>query len=159
MRNWTILFTSRCWLVAFVVFVAGCIVSRTTPRIDAGAIRQIAVYDCRTLSGVSTERFVKTIETTDELEGIVELFGRYQEGWAPLRGTEPVGMLRIDYFDTNSPDPAQGPTAQFRLTRSGVVTHIGGKPYRHDISPADRKAICQLTGLEETFFSESHGDE
>lgn len=145
-------------LVIALLSSPGCTVTRTAPRFDAHAVQQIAVYDCRTQAGTSTERFVKAIDTQPEVDGIAELLGRYQDGWTPLRVTEPVGMLRLDCFDASGRDPAQSPVAQFRITPSGVVTYIDGRPYSHDIAPADQQAICRLAKLEDSFFSEPRGD-
>lgn len=145
---------SKLLLAASAIFLVSCAVPRTAQRFDVRDVQQIRVYDWRPQTRAA-DHFVTAIEARDKVGQIVDLLGRYEEGWVPVRVTVATGYLVLDCMSNGNPEKDKWPMAQFRISPRSIGTYIDGKPYSQEMTRADQIRLCRIIGLEESFFSEA----
>ncbi len=146
--------TGLCILPLALLCVSGCAWSRTPPPLDAHTIQLIQANDCRTVSDHSSSRFIREIEDERDIAAIVALIDKYRDDWSMLRCSEPIGELRLAFYGR---DASGNPTylGVYAFLDSSVVTSAEGGPIGHDMSLADRKMLCRLVGIDDSFFDDS----
>jgi hypothetical protein len=140
-------------LTAIAVPLYGCAAPRPAQHFESRDVQQVRAYDWETQTE-SPGRLVRTIEAGDEVDQIVALLGRYEEGWVPVHMTVPAGSLVLEYVGRESSATDNWPMTQFRISPGSIVTYIDGKPYSREMSGKDQERLCRILGLEESFFSE-----
>jgi len=133
-----------------ILTCSGCALPRIIGSVQPALVAQIVVYDCRQLD----EKHLATITDRTKIEAIVRLLNQYRFGWKPVTVPEASGRLRLAYLDAKNPSNPW-PVTEYRFCANSVDISTQGKTYSHEISPADQQQLCQLLGLDESFFSTS----